>query len=286
MDTSRDYTISSVQKALGILKIFDSKTQQLTLSQISGITGIGKSSVLRLLYTLTKEVFLAYDEISKNYSLGITIYRLGQIKSDSLNIRTIAKKYLQPICDQHGFVSYLGVRHEDQLIFLDRIFPCNAPIWAQLFNPLDNRELYSTGIGRLFLAHQTDEEVLEYLNRVSPSKLTDYTITDPEILMQLIRRARIKRIASNYGENEPYMHSICAPIYDWKSNMIAGISFYGPKELILGKHLEEYQKLLLQTAFSISKECGYPDNNKNCSAIAASAASANLEDDLKKLPPV
>lgn len=274
MDTPRDYTISSVQKALGILKIFDSKTQHLTLSQISGMTGIGKSSVLRLLYTLTKEGFLAYDESSKNYSLGITIFRLGQVKSDSLNIRNIAKKYLQPICDENGFVSYLGVRHEDKLIFLERIFPRNAPLWSQLFNPLDNRELYSTGIGRLFLAHQTDEEVLEYLNRISPSKFTDSTITDPEILMRLIRRARIERTASNYGENEPYMHSICAPIYDWKSNMIAGISFCGPKELILGEHLGEYHNMLLQTALLISKECGYP-GEQVCSCKPAAADFGN-----------
>ena len=52
MKATRDYTISSVKKALDILKLFDDQRPELTLSEISELSGIGKSSMLRFLYTL------------------------------------------------------------------------------------------------------------------------------------------------------------------------------------------------------------------------------------------
>ena len=43
MNTTRDYTIGSVKKALEILKLFDEQHQELSLSELSELAGIGKS---------------------------------------------------------------------------------------------------------------------------------------------------------------------------------------------------------------------------------------------------
>ncbi len=69
MNTSKDYTISAVQKALKILKLFDENHFEMSLSEISAMTGVGKSSTLRLLYTLASEGFIEFDEKNKTYSL-------------------------------------------------------------------------------------------------------------------------------------------------------------------------------------------------------------------------
>ena len=45
MNTTRDYTIGSVKKALEILKLFDEQHQELSLSELSELAGIGKSSM-------------------------------------------------------------------------------------------------------------------------------------------------------------------------------------------------------------------------------------------------
>ena len=97
MNTTRDYTIGSVKKALEILKLFDEQHQELSLSELSELAGIGKSSMLRLLYTLNNESFISFDEETKKYSLGIEVYHLGQLKYNSLDVRKIAKKRLQKL---------------------------------------------------------------------------------------------------------------------------------------------------------------------------------------------
>lgn len=259
MEKTRDYTINAVKKAICLLKLFDEQNRELTLSQLSSMSGIGKSTMLRLLYTLCNEDFIDYNEETKKYSLGIELYRLGDLKYNSLDIRRIAKKYLQVLCNENNLICYLGVRHGDQLVMLDRVFPYNVPMWTQFLVQDSSRELYSTGIGRLFLAHESDEEVERYFDRIEIKSFTDFTITDRKKLLELIRRARRDGYASNMEENELYICSLCAPVYNLEGDMTAGISICGPKNVLLDENFEVYLKKIQNTAATISKDMGYRD---------------------------
>lgn len=255
MNVSPDYTVLSVKKALGLLKIFNNQTPELTLSEISQLSGIGKSSALRLLHTLVGEGFLSYDETTRKYSLGIELYRLGQCKFHSMNIRRTAARYLQALANQTNLICYLGVREGDLLAMTDQFLPLSIPSWTQLMvSSGGTRELYSTGIGRLFLAQESDEEVLEYLKRRPLTRFTDCTVVNPQEILALVQQARRLKYASNAGENEPHVHSICVPVYDMDGHMIAGISLSGLEEDVTrAGNLER----LRDVAGLISREMGY-----------------------------
>lgn len=257
MGKEGNYTVGTVKKAIRLLKLFDGQNRELTLTQISTLSGIDKSSSFRLLYTLNEEGFVDYDAESKKYSLGIEIYRLGQLKYRDLDIRKIAKKHLQKFCDVYNLVSYLGIRNGDHIVMIERVFPYNIPVWARFFVEDDYRELYSTGIGRLFLAEETDTEIEKYFSRVEPKSMTDYTITNKDTLLMLIRQARIDHYSGNLGENEASIHSLCVPIYDHSGKMLAGISICGPKGMIWDKNFNVLLEKLQTIACNISRECGY-----------------------------
>ena len=227
MEKSRDYTINAVKKAINLLKLFDDENRELTLSELSSMSGIGKSTMLRMLYTLNVEEFIDYDED------------------------------VQKLCDANSLICYLGVRHGDQLVMLDRYFPYNAPAWTQFLVPDNNRELYSTGIGRLFLATESDEEVSKYLDRVEIRNFTDSTVTDKLTLLELVRQARTDGYSGNMGENESLICSLCAPVYNLEKEMVAGISICGPKDMIWGENFDSYLKKIQATAAAISRELGY-----------------------------
>lgn len=250
-----DYTVLSVKKALGLMKLFNNQTPELTLSEISQLSGIGKSSALRFLHTLVGEGFLAYDESTHKYSLGIELYRLGQSKFHSMNIRRIAARYLQALANRTNLICYLGVRDGDLLAMTDQFLPMSIPSWTQLMVSSGGTcELYSTGIGRLFLSQNTDEEVLSYLSRRPLKRFTDRTIVDPQQILALVQQARKLQYASNDGENEPHVHSICVPVYGIDGNMIAGISLSGLQSDI---DREENLDLIRSAAQMISCEMGY-----------------------------
>lgn len=258
MKATRDYTISSVKKALDIMRLFDDRHQELTLSEISELSGNGKSSTLRLLYTLLNEDFIAYDEATKKYCLGIELYRLGQVKFNSLDVRKIARRRLQMLSNEMNMICYVGLREGDVLAMVDQILPTSVPAWTQLtVQSGGTSELYSTGIGRLFLGQDSDAKVEEYLDRIQIKRFTDSTITDRKALMELVRQARRDRYSGNIGENEPHIYSLCAPVYGLNGTMIAGVSLCGLQDVICSDRYDEYLRLIRQAAADISRELGY-----------------------------
>ena len=219
MKATRDYTITSVKKALDILKLFDDQHPSLTLSEISERSGIGKSSMLRFLYTLLQEDFVAYDEVTKKYSLGIELYRLGLMKFNSLDLRKIARRHLQTLSNELNMICYVGIREGDTLAMVDQILP--------------------------------------YLDRIQLKKFTNATITDRQALLELIRQARRDHYSGNIGENEEHIYSLCAPVYGLSGTMVAGVSLCGLQDVVCSDQYDSYLQRIRQVADNISRELGY-----------------------------
>lgn len=58
----KNYSLQTVRRAVQILRTFSRDKKQLTLTEIHDITGIGKSSLQRLLFTLVQENLLMKTE--------------------------------------------------------------------------------------------------------------------------------------------------------------------------------------------------------------------------------
>ena len=258
MSDGSQYSIAAVQKALEILDLFDGCDHGLSLAELSKISGMRKSSVLRILYTLRESEYVIYDEATKTYSLGIKLYRLGMSKYNSLDARRIAKGYLRELSTQMGMICYMGVREGDKVAIIEQALPVAIPIWAQLMvRPGGYQDLYSTGIGRLFLSQDSDEEVASYLDRAERRKHTESSIVNKEEIMTLVHEAREKKYSGNQGENEEFIFSVCAPVLGYSGKMVAGISLCGIKEMFIGEKYETCVQKIRETGLKISCELGY-----------------------------
>ena len=177
---------------------------------------------------------------------------------NTLDFRRIALRYLRPLSRETDMICYLGVRQEDMLIMVEQVVPSSVPVWAQLMVRTGGEtNLYATGIGRLFLAQDTDEEVAAYLDRTAPTQITPETVTDKQKILAMVRCARAEEFDVNQGESDLYIASLCAPIYDVNGRMVAGISLCGIKEQINGANRSEYERMVRQTAAKISEQLGY-----------------------------
>lgn len=258
MDKDSQYSIAAVQKALQILDLFDGCDHGLSLAELSKVSGMKKSTVLRILYTLREAEYVIYDEATKTYSLGIKLYCLGLTKYNSLDARKIAKRYLRELSTDMGMICYMGVREGDKVAIIEQALPNAFPIWAQLMvRPGGYQDLYSTGIGRLFLAQDRDEDVLSYLDRVDRRKHTESSIVNKDEIMSLVHEAREKKYSGNQGENEEFIFSVCAPVFGYSGKMIAGISLCGIKDMFIGEKYETCVQKIRETGLKISSELGY-----------------------------
>jgi DNA-binding IclR family transcriptional regulator len=252
-----DYTVAAVQKALRLLALFE-RENAMTLARVSELSGMGKSSVLRFLYTLRNEGFVNYDGDSRTYSLGLAVFKLGMLKYEAMDFRRAALPLLRRMSDETGLICYLAVNRENTLLMVEKVFPKSVPTWAQLMTQAGGTlPLYSTGIGRLFLAHMTDEQIDAYFDQIELRRFTPETVTSERKLRNLVMRARAEGTSFTLGENEPYIASICVPIYNHTGLMVAGISIAGVGEVICGPAHERYKGMILAAAAEISRQLGH-----------------------------
>jgi len=251
------FLLTAVKKAFDLLKVFTNERQELTLTELSTISRIDKSTVLRLLYTLRNEEIIEYNEETRKYSLGIEILRLGQIKYNMLNIQKVTKKYMQPYCDEHNLIGNVSVRKGDKLIMLERYCSNQLQSWSMFPLSGNSRELYSTGTGRLFLSKDSDLEIERYFERTTLHKITDDTITDKGRILERIQDARIHDYSYNDAENALFTYSISVPVYNKDGKMEAGICLSGPAEVVRGPKRQSFIEDLRSMALKISHDCGY-----------------------------
>ena len=103
-----DYTITSVQRALRILKLFLPDNQPMTLKQIADESDLNKSTALRMTTTLLNEKFLSYNrrfaELAEQTAEGLQVYgmldpatreNLTRLASLARSLETISRKELQ-----------------------------------------------------------------------------------------------------------------------------------------------------------------------------------------------
>ena len=264
MNTKNDYTIQSVEKALKVLQVFNSDnyndSKSLTLMEICEETGINASTAMRILYTLNKNGFVAFDSNTKQYSLDIALYRLGMSMYNSIDVHNVAQQHMKPLADETGLVVYLAKVDyvNDEIVVIDKVFPNTANTWPQMAARAGYiLPLHSSGMSRLYLAEHTDDEIRAILAKKQLTKFTDKTLTDVEQILKVIAEIRKTGVAYSNCENEEYIGSICAPIKDYEGKMVAGISLGGIKNIIYGKNKDKNQKALLKVAKQISVDLGY-----------------------------
>lgn len=265
MNTNNDYTIKSLEKALKVLLVFnsdynDSGGKSLTLMEICDLTGLSASTAMRILYTLNKNGFIYFDSNSKQYSLDVAVYRLGMSMYNSIDVHKIAQPLMKSLAEETSLVVYLAKADyiNDEIIVIDKVFPNTATTWPQMVARAGYLlPIHSSGIGRLYLAEHTDEEVRAILAKKKLVKFTPNTITDIEEIVRIVNEVRKTGIAYCNCENEEFIGSICAPIRDYDGKMVAGMSLGGIKDIIYGKNKEYYEKVLLKAVGQISAYLGY-----------------------------
>jgi DNA-binding IclR family transcriptional regulator len=118
IETSRDF-ITSISRAFAILRAFKRGERAIGNKEIALRTGLPKSSVARITYTLTRLGYLEYLPAEEKYSLGIGVLALGQSFLSGLDVREVARPLMQELADYSQATVALGGRDGVHMVFLE-----------------------------------------------------------------------------------------------------------------------------------------------------------------------
>lgn len=241
MSANGEIKVKSLQKALEVLNCFTYK-QQLGVTEISEMLELYKSNVHNILNTYTAMGYLEQDAESGKYKLGIKIFELSRALGDRFEISKIAAPYMQQIANQTGDNVYLAVLHADEVLYLEAMYPESA---THLMRSIlgDRAELYCTGLGKAMLAQMPDAYIQKYLDRTFKS-FTEQTITHPELLMEELKKTKMRGYAIDNMEHEFGIKCVALPIFDRQHQVVGAMSVSGNSLNFTEERITEIAELI------------------------------------------
>jgi DNA-binding IclR family transcriptional regulator len=228
------------------------------MTQISGMVGINKSTVHRLLATLESKRFVERDSVTGIYKPGIRLLQMAFLAMEHNDLRRLAAPYLQDLCNLHRENVTLARLDVADVIYLEVIESTQR---VKLAASLGQRlPAFCTASGKAILAFLPEENVKQILDYGMP-KYSENTISSLEVYLEGILQIRERGFAISEQEFEEGINAIAAPIC---YQPIASVSIAGPAYRLTKERMLEISPDLLRTAKNIATEVERAGNLGEC----------------------
>lgn len=188
--------MNALERGLSVLTIFPSDNRPLGNAEISERVGLPKATVSRITHTLTALGYLRHDPATRKYCLGPGVLSLGYNVLAQMEIRDIARPYMQELADYADASVYLAVRDGNDMVYVEA---CRAPASMVIRLGVGSRvPLAVTGIGRAYLAALPQAEVDKIMAEIAPDYGDDWPRVKAEAQKE-ITRARERGYATTIG---------------------------------------------------------------------------------------
>ena len=247
----KNYSMTTVLKAIQLLRVFTRDEKKLSLTELHKKTGIGKSSLQRLLSTLVHERFLIKDEVTKLYSLGMELFFLGNLveKSDAfLSVAAPVMERLNQTTREN--ISISMIEHNERKCIHN--LPSHHELSALTYIG-HTAPLYAGASAKVLLAFQSDTFIQHYLEETEFKRITDATINSANDLRDDIVKIRKLGYSISYGERVKGAMSISVPIHNRFKEVFAVLTMTFPNVREEEYNLEELTEMLLKGSAEIEE---------------------------------
>ncbi len=251
---SQPQVLSSVRNAARLLKQFSTRDRELGVSELARRLDLGKSTVHRLLVTLTSEHLLEQDPITGKYRLGIALHDLGAAVATHLDLHEAVIPPLERLRTVTQETCQVAVLDGREVVYIERL---DSPQTLRLFLEVGRRNAaHSTSTGKCLLASLPQHDLDRLLDGWKLEKKTPQTIVDKRKLKVELKEIRRTGLAWNINESELGVASVAAPIRDVSGRVIAALSAAGPEIRLTADKLRTGQAVR-EAAAAASKRLGY-----------------------------
>lgn len=152
---------TTLARGLSVLRAFRTTDDGLSNAEIAQRTGLPKSTVSRLTWTLGALGYLVQSERDDRFRPGPTLVAVGHVAASSLSFLDPAYALMARLAEETGTLVVLAVRDGPRLVLIRTWRPSRvASIWLEVGQPISLRGFSSA---RAFLAAATPAELVRML---------------------------------------------------------------------------------------------------------------------------
>lgn len=218
--------IGAVDNVLRLLRLFEDH-EMLRVNQVAREMGLSRSTVHRILATLSHHQFVEQDCDSRAYRPGPTLVDIGLSVVAKIDIRALAHTALAELRDLTGETTHLGIlRGATSVLFLDCVESeraVRAGSRTGLVLPA-----HSTCTGKALLAELTDAEVAALYPCGLPEAATPHAPTTLDELLDELAEIRRLGYAVHRGESEPELAGVATAVRDQRGHLRCALLVTAP----------------------------------------------------------
>jgi DNA-binding IclR family transcriptional regulator len=196
---------SILGKAFAILGAFSRGPRMLSLSQISRLSGVPKSTTHRVLAMLVE--LGAVERQGTEYRMGDVMFSYGS-RAPEVALRGAALPHLESLLLQTRQLVHFAVLRKQEVLYLERLSTSSVISPATVG---DRLPAHVTGVGKALLAYASAETISRYLDR-RLTAWTDASITSPDSLRHELAGIRSIGVAFDHAEAARGLHCVAAPV--------------------------------------------------------------------------
>lgn len=218
-------TLQSLDRALSILKGV-SRSDRATLTDLSMSLGVPTATTHRILTTLQKHDFVAFDEERQDWVIGIEAYRTGISFMNRTGLSAVSRPVMRQLMEKTGETANLAIPDGAEVVFVGQVETQN-PIRA-FFARGTRTSMHASGTGKAILSAMPSERVRKLLMSTGLTSFTENTLVTPDALFADLEKTDARGWSFDREERHVGMSCIGAIIYDEHADPVAGVSISGP----------------------------------------------------------
>lgn len=246
--------IASVLRALDMIELVARSDGEVGVTELAARCGVHKSSVSRIMATLASRGYVRQNPDTGKYSLGLHLAELGSACLAKIDIRQVAKPYIEELRRATGETVHLAVIMDSSMVYIDKSE--SEHVLGMKSRVGSSVPLHCTGLGKALCAFLPEDFVLARLKRAGMTKYTPNTITDVDSFLACLARVRECGYAFDDEEHEEGIRCVAVPVMDHAGRPVAAISASGPTVRVSRERQLEMIPLVAEAGRRISAALG------------------------------
>ncbi len=244
-------SIQVIERMMSLLDVLADIQEPVSLKILAQNSGLHPSTAHRILAAMTGAAIVERNDAGA-YTLGIRLLELGNIVKSRINIRQVALPYMQQLHEAVGEAVNLGIRHDDEIIYVERTSSGRSLIRV-VYLVGGRAPLHLTSVGKLFLAADSAADVRAYAKRTGLPGKTPHSLTRLDALEKELDKIRRHEFAYDNEEAEIGLRCVAAPVRNDEGQVVAGLSVSAPSD----RHNPDWATPIKATASEISHALGF-----------------------------
>ncbi len=217
------YFSKSLEKGLRILALFNEQKRGMSQSEISERLGMNMTSTFRYVNTLVKLGYISRDPSTKQLRPGLQSMVLSSNLLRSGDAHQAIKALVDAAHEDLGITIDVALAIDGAMVTVYRREAEETLVYRL---PIVSRAWHTTALGKAYLGHLPEKEMLAMVKQIQLTPKTPNTITNPEAFLKELKTVEGTGISRANEEFMPGLIAIGAPLFNRYTGQLKGsVSF-------------------------------------------------------------